>query len=117
MKSSALALAATLLTSSASAQVLQWNIEKRAHLGSNPLRRRDDSSTVNQVVKNEKSQGGYFATVKIGSNKQELSLQLDTGSSDVWVPYYKAEACQARGGRQPSKGCVLGSCESLSIAD
>lgn len=109
MKSSALALAATLLTSSASAQVLQWDIEKRAHQGSNPLRRRDDSSTVNQVVKNEQTQGGYFATVKIGSNKQELSLQLDTGSSDVWVPYYQAEACQAHGGRQPSKGCVLGS--------
>ena len=84
-------------------QVLQWHTSKRPELSR--LRRRDGSS-FDSSINNNLDEGGYFATVKIGSPGQELSLQLDTGSSDVWVPWSGAKICQD----QADGGCPLGSC-------
>ncbi|UNI23696.1 hypothetical protein JDV02_009500 [Purpureocillium takamizusanense] len=83
-------------------QVLQWQISKRPELPR--LRRRDGSSFVSSITNNV-NEGGYFATVKVGSPGQELSLQLDTGSSDVWVPWSGAKLCKD----QADGGCPLGS--------
>ncbi|KAM0276857.1 hypothetical protein ACHAQH_006333 [Verticillium albo-atrum] len=41
------------------------------------------------TVESEVTNGhiGYFTKVRIGTPGQELSLHLDTGSADLWVPY------------------------------
>lgn len=82
-------------------QVVQWDISRRSDL---PLLRRR-GSTLGSTIENV-AQAGYFAKVNIGSPGQELTLQLDTGSSDVWVPYSSASIC----GDRSSGGCPYGSC-------
>jgi elongation factor G len=69
------------------------------------LRKRAD--TFEEVVTNERARGGYFATCRMGTPGQNLTLQLDTGSSDTWVPDSAATVC-----RQTStqEGCRLGNC-------
>ncbi|RCI11937.1 putative aspartyl protease [Ophiocordyceps polyrhachis-furcata BCC 54312] len=56
-------------------------------------------------IQNDKERGGYFMNVTIGTPGQELALQLDTGSSDVWVPSSNAKLCREQSGG----GCSLGS--------
>lgn len=94
-----------LLLSTAGAQVIQWDIEKRHD--SPRLQRRSDS-TFEAPIKNDKRNGGYFATVQIGSPGQNLTLQIDTGSSDVWVPYSGASICTDTS--SDNDGCTFGSC-------
>ncbi|KAJ8127100.1 hypothetical protein O1611_g6536 [Lasiodiplodia mahajangana] len=77
----------SLLASVASAQVVQ-----RA------------DGTVVEVISNEKMRGGYFASCSVGTPAQQLTLQLDTGSSDIWVPASTASVCGPQG-----QGCALGS--------
>ncbi|KAL2158006.1 hypothetical protein VTH06DRAFT_4816 [Thermothelomyces fergusii] len=87
--------------------VVQWDI-RRTHRQeelqrlNRRLRKRDDS--VLEVITNEKIRGGYFATCKVGTPGQDLTLQLDTGSSDIWVPDSTARVCREIGG----EGCALG---------
>lgn len=50
---------------------------------------------------------GYFTKVKIGTPGQELSLHLDTGSADLWVPYTSAKICRVKG----ASNCKLGTCK------
>ena len=101
----------TLLLSTALANtpvpgVVQWNIEKKesAVPPSGILHKRAD--TWREVITNERMRGGYFATCAIGTPYQNLTLQLDTGSSDIWVPDIGAEACN--GSAQTPNGCTLG---------
>ncbi|OIW28063.1 acid protease [Coniochaeta ligniaria NRRL 30616] len=99
----------TLLIGSAAADspvpgVVQWQIEKRQSAVSPLLQKRAD--TYEEVITNERMRGGYFATCAIGTPFQNLTLQLDTGSSDIWVPDVTAEACQAS--RSNPKGCTFG---------
>jgi elongation factor G len=87
--------------------VVQWDIQRtqrRQEL--NRLRKRD--STVEEVVTNEQARGGYFATCKLGTPGQHLTLQLDTGSSDIWVPDSDAAVCRQT--QSNSEGCALGTC-------
>lgn len=48
--------------------------------------KRDD-----QIITLKDESGWYAATVKIGSNEDELQVTLDTGSSDLWVIQKDAE--------------------------
>lgn len=82
----------------AQAQVIQWDIEHR-QLDHDLVRR---SSTLEEIIANKRTKGGYFATVEIGTPAQNFTLLLDTGSSDIWVPYSNASICQ-------NSGCTLGS--------
>lgn len=38
----------------------------------------------------------YLVNITIGSNNQPFALQLDTGSSDIWVPSTTSDVCQVR---------------------
>ncbi|CAL3970210.1 hypothetical protein PZA11_006478 [Diplocarpon coronariae] len=53
---------------------------------------------------NARTQGLYFANVSVGTPGQALQLQIDTGSSDVWVPAAEAELC----GNKEEGGCPNG---------
>jgi hypothetical protein len=74
------------------------------------LARRGISKRADSVLAgltNDEVEGLYFANVTVGTPGQTLGLQIDTGSSDVWVPSSTARFCEeAREG-----GCPLGSCE------
>lgn len=105
--------------------VVQWPIERRdatalpnGGVALRPRRRgmpvsigrrdRQVGNTYEEIVTNERFRGGYFSTTQVGTPGQPLTLQLDTGSSDIWVPHFAADVCQ-RATRQ-SNGCSFGSC-------
>lgn len=91
------------------AQVVQWDISK--HHTSGGLRARAENLTWEEIITNEKGKGGYFATVTIGSPGQDLVMQLDTASSDTWVPYSGASICEGT-----TTGCSLGSCKCIKLS-
>lgn len=107
MKASPLATAGIALASAAQAQVVQFDIEKRDGPLLRDLSRR--ATTVNGVLSNQQVQGGYFLNVEVGTPPQNITLQLDTGSSDVWVPASSAAICTEVSQRNP--GCTFGSCQ------
>ncbi|KAK4231160.1 mitochondrial elongation factor g 1-like protein [Podospora fimiseda] len=80
-------------------------LAKRQPPASDLTRIRKRASTYEEVINNEEARGGYFATCRLGTPAQNLVLQLDTGSSDIWVPDSNAKVCTASG----TEGCALGS--------
>ncbi|KAI2467587.1 acid protease [Annulohypoxylon bovei var. microspora] len=91
-----------LVASVAQAQVVQWDIVKK-QTGPKLTRR---AGTFTEVITNEKLRGGYFASCSVGTPAQNLTLQLDTGSSDIWVPSSSASVCESS---SSNGGCTLGS--------
>lgn len=80
------------------AGTVQWDIQKhhpKARLG------RRAADTHEGIITNELTRGGYFATCSMGTPPQTLTLQLDTGSSDIWVPWNMATVCE-------EERCTLG---------
>ncbi|KAL6888091.1 aspartic peptidase domain-containing protein [Trichoderma evansii] len=108
MKASPMAAAGIALASTAQAQVVQFDIAKRDGPLLRDLGRR--ATTVNGVLSNQQVQGGYFINVHVGTPGQNITLQLDTGSSDVWVPAASAAICTEVTSRNP--GCTFGSFDS-----
>lgn len=86
------------------AQVIQLDIEKRP---TGPRLIRRAGSTMEEIIENDVRGGGYFCTVSIGTPGQNLTLQLDTGSSDLWVPWSLAAICF------DDEECDRGSCMSF----
>ncbi|KAH8169146.1 eukaryotic aspartyl protease domain-containing protein [Sarocladium implicatum] len=86
------------------AQVVQWDIH-RQEIGSELQRRADH--TYEETITNEKGRGGYFASAQLGNPPQNITLQLDTASSDIWVPYSGAAICRSKSLRR-EPGCYLG---------
>ncbi|KAK4098634.1 mitochondrial elongation factor g 1-like protein [Parathielavia hyrcaniae] len=83
-----------------------WDIQRSQRKQEfNMLRKRAD--TFEEVVTNEKARGGYFATCRLGTPGQNLTMQLDTGSSDIWVPSSRAAACRQT--QIGDEGCSFGS--------
>ncbi|KAK5992958.1 putative aspartic-type endopeptidase opsB [Cladobotryum mycophilum] len=105
MKARSLAAAGVVLASTAHSQVVQFDIEKRQL--PNPNLNRRATNAFDTPILNNQQQGGYFVNVQVGSPGQQLTLQLDTGSSDVWVPYTGASICAQKTSQNP--GCTLGS--------
>ncbi|KAH9897609.1 aspartic peptidase domain-containing protein [Xylariomycetidae sp. FL2044] len=100
----------SLVASVAHAQIVQWDIQKKSD-GPPRLRKRADG-TVEEIITNEALRGGYFASCMVGTPGQNLTLQLDTGSSDIWVPSSSASVCEqgsSSSGSSSSQGCTLGS--------
>lgn len=87
------------------AGTVQWDIQKhhpKARFG------RRAADTHEGVITNELTRGGYFATCSMGTPGQNLTLQLDTGSSDIWVPWHQATVCE-------QDKCTLGNCAQQSL--
>jgi elongation factor G len=80
-----------------------WDIERRQHEAPRMYRR---AKSAEEALTNEKQRGGYYATVRVGTPFQEVVLQLDTGSSDTWVPAARAPICSDLFDVDP---CPLGS--------
>ncbi|KAK4132825.1 mitochondrial elongation factor g 1-like protein [Trichocladium antarcticum] len=97
------ALLAGVVTATSANGVVQWDIRKDQQLQDfRKLHKR--GSTFEEIVTNERARGGYFATCRLGTPGQNLTLQLDTGSSDIWVPDSDAKVCKTGG----PQGCTLG---------
>ena len=109
----AAALAAGLLASSSAAiqlaerespNVVGLDIMRRAV--ENPVKRdalrRRQSKTVTETLTNEATL--YYANVSIGTPAQDLSLHIDTGSSDLWTNVASSEICAYRGDPCSSAG-------------
>ncbi|KAI0011910.1 mitochondrial elongation factor g 1-like protein [Xylariaceae sp. FL0662B] len=103
MRSVAALATGSLLASVAQAQVVQWDIVKKQT--ARPKLTRRQAGTFQEIITNEEDRGGYFASCAVGTPAQNLTLQLDTGSSDIWVPSSSATACEKNGGQ----GCTFGS--------
>ncbi|KAL2755711.1 hypothetical protein ACRALDRAFT_2059069 [Sodiomyces alcalophilus JCM 7366] len=62
------------------------------HSPSSPsLWRRGVPGTFEEEIRNGRI--GYFTSINIGTPPQEVSLHLDTGSADIWVPSTTADIC------------------------
>lgn len=82
------------LASTTAAEVVAIPV-KRNSAGSDRRRssRLSKRATVTESLVNNVTAGGYYATVSIGTPGQDLTLVLDTGSSDAWVVSADASLC------------------------
>lgn len=77
------------------------------------MRVAERADTVTASLGNAVTSGLYYANVTVGTPAQALSLQIDTGSSDVWVPSSSASICEdTRDG-----GCPGGSCMYIHTSE
>ncbi|KAK6897676.1 Candidapepsin-10 [Candida tropicalis] len=56
---------------------------------SNNLKKRDDGK-VELIPNYEPDQGEYFVELEFGSNKENFTVIIDTGSADLWIPSVNA---------------------------
>jgi hypothetical protein len=73
--------------------------------------RRRDASTYTQVLENNATAGGYYASVTVGTPPQSVTLVIDTGSSDVWLLASSASLC-TEADLQEEYGPCLTTCKS-----
>jgi elongation factor G len=99
------ALLAGAVHATAGGGVVQWDIQ-RTQRAEEFTRLRKRASTFQETIQNQQERGGYFANCRLGTPGQNLTLQLDTGSSDIWVPDVNAQVCR----KGSNGGCSLGSC-------
>lgn len=109
MKTTTATLAAALLATADAQKFVQWDIERRVE-GHNDINRRQNvyrraNGAVEEPLQNNVN--AYFASVAIGNPGQKFDLQLDTGSSDIWVPSASSATCRSK-----NPGCPGGSCKT-----
>lgn len=114
-----LLFASTSLLSLSTANVVKWSIARNEDVASAQLKARSEvlskraSGTVQSSLGNAVQAGLYFANITVGTPAQNLQVQIDTGSSDVWVPSSTASIC-VQGATSTSNGCAGGSFDKSS---
>jgi len=73
-------------------QKRQLHLQRRGLGG--VVRVEERADTIIASLGNAVASGLYYANVTVGTPAQSLSLQIDTGSSDVWVPSSTASICE-----------------------
>lgn len=68
------------------------------------LAKRDGS--LNLAALNNITGGGYYAEFAVGSPPQNISFQLDTGSSDTWVNSVKSDLCTSESAQSRIGFCL-----------
>ncbi|KAK6530862.1 hypothetical protein TWF281_007698 [Arthrobotrys megalospora] len=74
-------------------RVLALGFDKQKHRGSGHPSRRLAKRTVVSALDNEYLL--YYVDVKVGTPPQNMRLQIDTGSSDVWAPSANSRYCSS----------------------
>ncbi|KAH8662216.1 aspartic peptidase domain-containing protein [Xylariales sp. PMI_506] len=96
--STALVFAFELATSLATHNVLPISIYKPAHPA--PLLHRRATSTYTGTLNNNLTGQAYYADVSVGTPPQNLTLVIDTGSSDVWLLASDSTLCTSTRNQQ-----------------
>ena len=80
---------------------------KRANLASSPLKQ------MSQMPLTDFRSGNldvlYYGPLQFGSAKQRLTVDIDTGSADLWVPVNCEDGCKSPGYNAAASGTYRGS--------
>lgn len=113
-------LAVSMLTASAlssqalAAKVVPMKIHKNAPSAAQLTRRGfvpRAAGYFSETIINNFTGGSYMADVTVGTPAQQISLVLDTGSSDVWFLGSDADLCSDEQAQQSYGGCTGGTCK------
>ena len=63
---------------------------------------------------NNATGGMYMANITVGTPPQDISLILDTGSSDIWLLSSQADICENLSDEENGLGCIGGTFDSSS---
>lgn len=113
MKCSATSAALVALASTTLADIVKIPVARNT---AGSVRRRSPKlskrASLTESLVNNITQGGYFASVSVGTPAQDVTLVLDTGSSDAFVLSADAKLCidihmQAEFGESCDTTCEL----------
>jgi Eukaryotic aspartyl protease len=83
----------------ADAKVVKLDFAKHEIRDSNSKSLLRRAATVDTQVYNVQYDLLYLVNASIGTPPQNFQLQLDTGSSDIWIPWANSQPCAGRGHR------------------
>jgi hypothetical protein len=63
------------------------------------LRLRRRASTAQATIYNAQGNLLYLVNTTVGTPPQDIGLQLDTGSSDIWIPWAGSTICEGKDSR------------------